>query len=71
MNNELQKFARSQILNGLMRLKPECHTLFKRMYSNKNLEADLETVVSRIPEDRLDCAMQQVIRSLEKEDLRK
>lgn len=71
MNNELQEFARKSILEGLNKLKEDCHLLFKRMYSHKNLEAPIEEVVANIPEEKLDWAMQQVERSLEDEKLLK
>ena len=66
MNNELQNFARKQILDGLNQLPPENQMLFKRMYSHKDLDAPIEAVVANMPEDRLDWAMQQVSRTLNK-----
>ena len=41
--------------------------LFKRMYSPKNLGDGIDDIVDSIPEDKLDWAMQQVERSLEKQ----
>ena len=66
MNEHLQNFARTELKNGLAKL-PESHSLlFKRMYSHKNLEAHINDVVDAMPEDKLDWAMQQVQRSIDK-----
>lgn len=66
MNNQIQEFAKNEIKKGLEKL-PESHgMLFKRMYSHKNLEANINNVVDNMPEDKLDWAMQQVQRSLDK-----
>jgi len=66
MNNQLQEFARQNLKDGLTKL-PEGHQeLFKRMYSHGNLEASINDVVDGMPEDKLDWAMQQVQRSLDK-----
>lgn len=42
--------------------------LFKRMYSYKNLKADINDVVDALPEDKLNWAMQQVQRTLDKKE---
>lgn len=66
MNNQLQKFARDKLKEGLAIL-PESHRLFfKKMYSPDNLKADIIDVVNNMSEDRLDWAMQQVQRTLDK-----
>lgn len=66
MNDQLQQFARNKIKNGLVKLPESNQLLFKRMYSHKDLTLDIEDVVDLIPEDKLDWAMQQVQRSLDK-----
>ncbi len=66
MNNQLQQFARDNLKAGLVML-PESHQmLFKRMYSHKDLDADINVVVDRLNSEKLDFAMQQVQRSLDK-----
>jgi len=65
MNDTLQEYARETLKEGLDRLPENNITLFKRMYSPDDLEADINDVVDRMSEDRLDWAMQQVQRSLE------
>ena len=66
MNEQLQNFARTELKNGLARLPESHHLMFKRMYSHKNLEASINDVVNAMPEDKLDWAMQQVQRSIDK-----
>ena len=68
MNQELQDFARAKIKAGLVLLPEDHQLLFKRMYSHRNLGANINNVVDLIPEDKLDWAMQQVQRSLAKLD---
>ena len=69
MNSQLQKFARDTLKKGLARLPENHHLLFKRMYSHKNLKANINDVVDQMPEDKLDWAMQQVQRALDKLNL--
>jgi len=66
MNNQLQEFARKDLKDGLALLPESNQTLFKRMYSPENLDADIDTAVDNMPEEKLDWAMQQVQRSLDK-----
>lgn len=66
MNTQIQDFVRQTLKDGLARLPESNCMLFKRMYSHKNLDADINAVVNQMPEDKLDWAMQQVQRSLDK-----
>ena len=66
MNSELQEFARQSLKEGLAQLPDNHQLMFKRMYSHKNLEADINDVVDSMPEGKLDWAMSQVQRSLDK-----
>ncbi len=66
MNEKLQAYARQNLKDGLAQLPERNQMLFKRMYSHKNLEANMNDVVDKMPEDKLDWAMQQVDRSLAK-----
>ncbi len=64
MNNQLQQFVRDNLKASLVML-PESHQmLFKRMYSHKDLDADINVVVDRLNSEKLDFAMQQVQLSL-------
>ena len=65
MNNQIQDFARQKIKEGLAQLPEDWQVRFKKMYSHKNLDADINTIVDQMSEDKLDWAMQQVQRSLE------
>jgi len=67
MNKQMQNFARQTLKDGLAMLPESNHMLFKRMYSHKNLDADINDVVDAMPEDRLDWAMQQVENSISKQ----
>lgn len=67
MNNQIQDFARQILKDGLAQLPESNQMLFKRMYSYKNLNANISTVVDQMPEDKLDWAMQQVKRTLDKQ----
>jgi len=66
MNNQLQDFARVQLKESLNQLPESWQLMFKRMYSEDNLDLPIGEVVDKVPEDKLDWAMQQVERSLEK-----
>ena len=73
MNQTLQKFAREQLKSGLAMCTEGEQTLFKRMYSfpkglNKpaDLEKDIDVVVDDMDSEKLNWAMQQVERTLEK-----
>jgi hypothetical protein len=67
MNNQLKDFARQQLKDGLAQLPEGWQTMFKRMYANGNLEMPINDVVDKMPDEKLDWAMQQVQKSLEKQ----
>lgn len=67
MNIELQKFARETIKEGLAKLNINQKVVFKRMYSPSDLEADINTVVDNMPEEKLNWAMTQVKNTLDKQ----
>lgn len=66
MNKQLQAIARKSLKTGLKQLPENWQLLFKRMYSYKKLDADINDVVDAMPENKLDWAMEQVQRSLGK-----
>jgi hypothetical protein len=78
MNQELQTFARSKIIEGLSQLPEGHHQTFRLMYGRRIVNGrptrtvedaklvPLEEVVSEIPPEQLDWAMQQVQRSIDK-----
>lgn len=66
MNKTLSEFARQQLKQNLAQCtQAQCH-LFKQMYSYQNLELPINEAVDAMPDDKLDWAMQQVERTLEK-----
>ena len=74
MNSKLQDFARTELLRGLSQLPTTWQRTFRLMYGRKNGKRSVENaetmpiedVVAEIPDEKLDWAMQQVERSLEK-----
>lgn len=68
MNDQLQEFARSELKSDLAKLSENHRIFFKRMYSHNNPDAEINDVVDGMPEEKLDWAMQQVQRTLEKQN---
>lgn len=66
MNKTIEQFTRQQIKEGLKLLPDVWQLKFKRMYSHKNLEADINSVVDDIPSEKLDLALSQVENSVDK-----
>ncbi len=66
MNKKLQSFGREFLKENLKKCNDAQQTIFKRMYSNGNLGLTIEEVVDRMPESKIDWAMQQVSRTLDK-----
>lgn len=66
MNNQLSNFARDTLKLGLQKCTPDQQLFFKRMYSHKDLDKDINYVVDQIPDEKLDWAMQQIQRTLDK-----
>lgn len=72
MNTQLQEFARKTLKEGLAQCSPEQQMIFKRMYVQRKRwdgaeaeialakAAEINDVVDKMPEERLDWAMQQV-----------
>lgn len=65
MNDQLKNFAKQELKRGLALLQEKSQTIFKRMYS-KGKDLSINDVVNQMDEDKLDWAMKQVKRSLEK-----
>ncbi|GAG27182.1 unnamed protein product [marine sediment metagenome] len=66
MNDAIQEFARTQLKEMLAQCTEAQQLLFKRMYSHNDLSLDICVVVDNMPEDKLDWAMQQCQRTLDK-----
>ncbi|MDX1699695.1 MAG: hypothetical protein R3250_03705 [Melioribacteraceae bacterium] len=67
MNPELEDYAREFIKKNLEKCSPEQFMVFKKMYSVKKLDANINQVVEKLPKSQLDWAMHQVINTLLKE----
>ena len=73
-NKTITDFARQQIIDGLAKLPSECQVIFLRMYNHKvanspNPEQYIDETINNIPDEKLDWALSQVQRSLEKRNL--
>ena len=66
MNTQLESFARSKLKEGLSKCNESEQLIFKRMYSHTNLDADINDAVDSMEEEKLDWAMCQVQRTLDK-----
>jgi len=66
MNDQLKSFAREELKRGLAQLPDNWQRRFKQMYSRGNLDANINSVVDNMPEEKLDWAMQQVYASIKK-----
>jgi len=66
MNESLQKFARENLIQNLALCTEKEQLFFKRMYSHDNLALPIEQVVANMSEEKLDWAMQQVQRTVDK-----
>lgn len=70
-------FTRAQIKEGLSKLNEKCHRNFKLMYARDNgkrspedaVAMNIDDVVDLMEVEKLDWALSQVQRSLEKEGL--
>ena len=64
---ELYRFARETLKDDLSQCSDSQVRLFKNMYSNNSPDLDINTVVDRMPDEKLDWAMQQVERTLDRD----
>ena len=72
MNNQLKDYARKALKEDLDKCTEEQQIIFKCIYSRHgNLGASINDVIDLMQEENLDWAMQQVKRTLEKNEKRK
>ncbi len=69
MNYELETYAREFLRQNLEKCTPEQFMIFKRMYSVKKLDANINQVVEKLPKTQLDWAMEQVKQTLLKQEI--
>jgi hypothetical protein len=68
MHPELQRIAREAIKKNLAECSEAQQLVFKRMYSHNNLDVPINTVVDRMPDTRLDWALEQIISTVNKNE---
>lgn len=66
MNDQLKTYARDILKEGLAKCTEGEQLLFKRMYSHGNLELSIVEVIDQMESDKLDWALEQVHRTLDK-----
>jgi hypothetical protein len=66
MNDTIKQFAKQQLKDGLAKSTEPEQQMFKRMYSHKNLELPINDVVDNMPDEKIDMALSQVERTLNK-----
>lgn len=71
MNKKMAEFARKEILTGLKKLPENNILFFKRMYSHKNLDLNINDVVKNMPDDKLEHALFQIDNTLDNLNLNK
>ncbi len=70
MNEQIESFARDTLKQGLAQCTEGQQLLFKRMYAKGNLEMLIDDVVDNMESEKLDWAMQQVQRTLDRQALK-
>lgn len=60
MNKTIEIFTRNEIKTQIHKLNDDCHTLFKRMYSNDGLSVPIDIVIDQMPVEKLDWALSQI-----------
>lgn len=66
MNEQLKEFARKTLKEGLAKCTDAEQLMFKRMYSHKVMDKNINDVVDDMDPENLDRAMQQVQRTIDK-----
>lgn len=68
MNDQLQLYAREKLKDNLVKCTEGQQLLFKRMYANGNFDQSITDVVDNMKAEKLDWAMQQVERTIDKSE---
>lgn len=66
MNKSVELFIKEEIKSKIAKLPEGWQMRFKRMYSHKDLEADINDVIDNMPTDKLEWALTQVENSITK-----
>ena len=71
MNNDtIKQFAKTQLKELLSKCTEGQQLMFKRMYCHENLESSIEDAVDQMPDGKIDWAMTQIERTIEKNNLK-
>ena len=66
MNNLLKETDKNYLKENLAKLPESNQHLFKQMYAKGKMDLDINTVIDNMDEEKIDWAMQQVKKTLEK-----
>jgi hypothetical protein len=66
MNSTIVAFARQEIKSGLARCTSAQRLTFMRMYSHQDLSREISVVVDAMPDEKLDWALSQVQRTIQR-----
>ena len=66
MNETLKTTAKQMLKNLLSQCTEPQQMIFKRMYSHDNLELQINEVVDKLPDDKIDWAITQCEQTVEK-----
>lgn len=69
MNKSVEEFYRTEIKNGLHKLKDEAQDIFKRMYAHTHPTLTIDEVVDKLQVEHLDWALTQVHNTLKKKEM--
>jgi hypothetical protein len=64
VNKNIEEFCRNFLKKNIVKCSEGQVLMFKRMYSNNNLDLDINIVIDKMPIDKLDWAMQQIERTI-------
>jgi len=66
IQDESSQTARHELKKGLMLCTEKQQHFFKRLYAGGDLTLSIEAVITLMPEAKLECAMDQVQRTIDK-----
>jgi len=67
-NETIKNFAKEQLKGLLSQCTEGQQLMFKRMYCHRNLELPINEAVDQMADDKIDWAMTQVERTIEKNE---
>lgn len=62
--------GRDEMKKLIKQCTPDQHVFFKRMYSHTNLEMPIDEVIEKIPDIKVGWALQQIQRTIDKNNLK-